>query len=109
MEAFKEKVERLFQRHEELITRKNVAVEDGNGIFTRYKYPVVTAAHTPVFWRYDLDEKSNPYLMERIGMGLDDAAFATSLYFIFRTGVVFWVLSFCARCPRNLSSVSAWL
>ena len=68
MEAFKEKVERLFQRHEELITRKNVAVEDGNGIFTRYKYPVVTAAHTPVFWRYDLDEKSNPYLMERIGM-----------------------------------------
>ena len=60
MEAFKEKVERLFQRHEELITRKNVAVEDGNGIFTRYKYPVVTAAHTPVFWRYDLDEKSNP-------------------------------------------------
>ena len=68
MEAFKEKVERLFQKHEELITRKNVAVEDGNGIFTRYKYPVVTAAHTPVFWRYDLDEKSNPYLMERIGM-----------------------------------------
>ena len=46
MEAFKEKVERLFQRHEELITRKNLAVEDGNGIFTRYKYPVVTAAHT---------------------------------------------------------------
>lgn len=45
-----------------------MAVEDGNGIFTRYKYPVVTAAHTPVFWRYDLDEKSNPYLMERIGM-----------------------------------------
>ena len=68
MEAFKEKVERLFQRHEELITRKNVAWEDGNGIFPRYKYPVVTAAHTPVFWRYDLDEKSNPYLMERIGM-----------------------------------------
>ena len=67
MEAFKEKVERLFQKHEELITRKNVAVEDGNDIFTRYKYPVVTAAHTPVFWRYDLDEKSNPYLMERIG------------------------------------------
>ena len=44
MEAFKEKVERLFQKHEELITRKNVAVEDGNDIFTRYKYPVVTAA-----------------------------------------------------------------
>ena len=46
MEAFKEKVERLFQRHEELITRKNVAVEDGNGIFTRYKYPVVMITET---------------------------------------------------------------
>ncbi len=68
MEAFKEKVERLFQKHEELITRRYGHVEDGNDIFTRYKYPVVTAAHTPVFWRYDLDEKSNPYLMERIGM-----------------------------------------
>lgn len=45
-----------------------MAIEEGNGIFTRYKYPVVTAAHTPVFWRYDLDEDSNPYLMERIGI-----------------------------------------
>ena len=51
MEAFKEKVERLFQRHEELITRKNVDVEEGYDIFTRYKYPVVTDAHKPVFWR----------------------------------------------------------
>lgn len=68
METFNDKVSRLFQEHEELITRKNEPVEGGNGIFTRYKYPVVTAAHTPVFWRYDLDEKSNPHLMERIGM-----------------------------------------
>ena len=37
-------------------------------MYTRYKYPVLTAAHTPVFWRYDLDERTNPYLMERIGM-----------------------------------------
>lgn len=68
METFNDKVSRLFQEHEELITRKNEPVEGGNGIFTRYKYPVVTAAHTPVFWRYDLDAASNPYLMERIGM-----------------------------------------
>ena len=67
METFSDKVKRLFQEHEELITRKNEPVEGGNGIFTRYKYPVVTAAHAPVFWRYDLNEDSNPYLMERIG------------------------------------------
>lgn len=68
MNAFDEKVKRLFAQYEELITRKNEPVEKTNGVFTRYKYPVVTAAHTPVFWRYDLDEKTNPYLMERIGM-----------------------------------------
>lgn len=49
METFSDKVKRLFQEHEELITRKNEPVEGGNGIFTRYKYPVVTAAHAPVF------------------------------------------------------------
>lgn len=68
MDLFEEKVKRLFAQHEELITRKNEPVETTNGVYTRYKYPVVTAAHTPVFWRYDLDEKTNPYLMERIGM-----------------------------------------
>ena len=68
MENFNDQVQELFRKHEELITRKNEPVTDGNGIFTRYKYPVITAAHTPVFWRYDLDEQSNPYLMERIGM-----------------------------------------
>ena len=64
MNSHSEKVAKLFAEHEALITRKNEALNGGNGIFTRYKYPVVTAAHTPVFWRYDLDEKSNPYLME---------------------------------------------
>ena len=66
--TFEDKVKRLFAQHEELITRKNEPVETTNGVYTRYKYPVVTAAHTPVFWRYDLDEKTNPHLMERIGM-----------------------------------------
>ena len=68
MKPFAEKVQALLDKHEELITRKNIPLEDGNGIYTRYQYPVVTAAHTPVFWRYDLDEETNPYLMERIGV-----------------------------------------
>ena len=65
---FQKKIEDLLSKHEALITRKNIPLEDGNGIITRYTYPIITAAHTPVFWRYDLDEKSNPHLMERIGM-----------------------------------------
>ena len=48
-------------------------------------------------------------LMERIGMTLDDAAFATSLYFIFRTAGCFLDHSSCVRCLRNLSSVSVLL
>lgn len=68
MEVFKSKVLRLFREYEELIVRKNEPTDSTNGIFTRYKNPVLTAAHTPVFWRYDLDEYTNPNLMERIGM-----------------------------------------
>ena len=68
MKRFDEKVKSLFDEHEALLTRKNEPAGGGNGVFTRYKYPILTAAHTPVFWRYDLDEQSNPYLMERIGM-----------------------------------------
>ena len=68
MNAFEHKLKTLFDNYERLITRKNEPVEGGNGIVTRYKYPILTAAHTPVFWRYDLDCATNPYLMERIGM-----------------------------------------
>ena len=65
---YKEKINALLKDYEALITQKNEPVENGNGIFTRYKHPVLTAAHTPIFWRYDLDENSNPYLMERISI-----------------------------------------
>ena len=56
MEQFQEKVNELFAKHETLLSRKNIPLEDGNGIFTRYQHPVLTAAHTPIFWRYDLNE-----------------------------------------------------
>jgi 4-O-beta-D-mannosyl-D-glucose phosphorylase len=65
---FQRKVRQLFQEHEKLIRRKNSKLKTGNGIFDRYQYPVVTAEHTPIFWRYDLAPKSNPFLMERMGI-----------------------------------------
>lgn len=68
MMTFENRVQSLFNDYEELITRTNNPFEKGNGIFTRYQNPILTAAHTPVFWRYDLDERTNPFLMERIGM-----------------------------------------
>ena len=45
MEQFQEKVNELFAKHETLLSRKNIPLEDGNGIFTRYQHPVLTAAH----------------------------------------------------------------
>lgn len=54
--------------HEDLINKKNKPVLPGNGIFERYKNPVVTAEHIPIHWRYDLDRESNPFFMERFGI-----------------------------------------
>lgn len=54
--------------HFALLERKNYPVKEHNGIYQRYAYPVVTADHTPLFWRYDLNEQSNPFLMERFGI-----------------------------------------
>ena len=68
MATFQERLNKITSDYEALINRKNIACNDGNGIYTRYKYPILTAKHTPIFWRYDLDETTNPYLMERIGM-----------------------------------------
>lgn len=68
MNQFQDRITSLLAEHEVLITHKNTPEEQNNGIFTRYKNPALTAAHTPVFWRYDLDETTNPFLMERIGM-----------------------------------------
>ncbi len=58
----------LLKRHDELITRKNAKVEDGNGIYDRYVFPVVTADHAPLAWRYDFDPQSNPFMMQRMGI-----------------------------------------
>lgn len=65
---FKEKLSKIEHDYEALITRTNIPEKGGNGVFVRYKYPILTAAHAPITWRYDLDERSNPFLMERIGM-----------------------------------------
>lgn len=62
------KIKILFEQQETLINQQNVAIKAGNGIFARYQHPIITAAHTPVFWRYDLNPETNPFLMERQGV-----------------------------------------
>ncbi len=53
---------------EALITRKNEKAAEQNGIFDRWAYPVLTAAHAPVEWQYDLDADTNPFFMKRLGI-----------------------------------------
>ena len=65
---YQEKVEALRQRHEALLQRKNQVMEGGNGIYEKYVYPILTAEHTPLEWKYDFNEKDNPFLMQRIMM-----------------------------------------
>lgn len=68
LEEFNKRKKILFDKYEKLITRKNEKTEKNNGIFYRYKYPVLTAEHVPPFWKYDLDYNTNPHLMERLGV-----------------------------------------
>jgi 4-O-beta-D-mannosyl-D-glucose phosphorylase len=66
--AFKERLQLLESSHNSLIERRNIKQPLGNGIFDRYIYPILTKDHTPLFWRYDLNPGTNPFLMERIGV-----------------------------------------
>ena len=67
-EDFALKVKRLKDNHKALLSQPNMPSVVYNGIYTRYVNPILTAAHTPLEWRYDFSEKDNPFLMERIMM-----------------------------------------
>jgi len=69
----------LEAEHQTLLQQLNQQEGIGNGIFERYQYPVLTAAHVPLTWRYDLDRQRNPYLMERTGINA-----------VFNAGAIKW-------------------
>jgi 4-O-beta-D-mannosyl-D-glucose phosphorylase len=68
MNSFEFRLGNLTELHEVLVTRRNRRIEPGNGVYHRYENPVLTGAHAPVAWRYDLDPVTNPHLMERFGI-----------------------------------------
>ena len=65
---FEKRLAKMKKNHEEILDRPNTACECGNGIITRYKNPVLTAQHTPLHWRYDFNQQTNPFFMERFGI-----------------------------------------
>lgn len=78
MSNFQSKIATLRAAHEALLTRPNEPMAENGlstfdfrlstGIYTKYQYPILTAEHTPLEWRYDFNEQDNPYLMQRIMM-----------------------------------------
>lgn len=66
--VFNQRLQALQDVYHDLIERRNEKEELGNGVYDRYVNPVLTAQHAPVFWKYDLNPATNPYLMERFGI-----------------------------------------
>jgi 4-O-beta-D-mannosyl-D-glucose phosphorylase len=76
---FEQRLLKLENAWEQVVNRPNQVIEPGNGIFDRYINPVLTSAHVPLSWRYDLNPESNPYLMERFGINA-----------VFNAGAIKW-------------------
>ncbi|KAA9130453.1 glycosidase [Marinihelvus fidelis] len=69
MTGFDPRLSRLRAELDALLRRTNSPVDEaGNGIYERWRHPVVTRDHVPLEWRYDLDPVTNPHLLERIGV-----------------------------------------
>jgi 4-O-beta-D-mannosyl-D-glucose phosphorylase len=68
MMDFYERLEQLESEHRNILKAPNEPELSTTGIFHRYRLPILTAAHTPLHWRYDLDPRTNPFLMERFGI-----------------------------------------
>ncbi len=78
-DSFKKRLRKLEKSWEALIKKPNPPIKESNGVFNRHQYPILTARHTPLFWRYDLNRKTNPYLMERVGINA-----------VFNAGAIKW-------------------
>jgi len=76
---FTNQLKQLQRQHEQLIQRRNRPQPNGNGIFDRYEFPVLTAEHVPLFWRYDFNYAANPHLMTRLGINC-----------VFNVGAIEW-------------------
>ncbi|MBP1564231.1 MAG: glycosidase [Oscillospiraceae bacterium] len=68
MTLFEKNYQEQLDKYNKLIELKNEPTNFYNGIYTRYKNPVLTRNHIPLFWKYDLNPSTNPFFMERLGI-----------------------------------------
>jgi len=67
MTSFRKRLKSKMADYETLIARANKPAQ-GTGVYQRWQHPVLTADHCPVFWCYDMNEATNPGLLERQGV-----------------------------------------
>ncbi|MBP3721021.1 MAG: glycosidase [Clostridia bacterium] len=59
----------LMEAYERLLSRPNPVDEHFyNGLYVRYRNPVLTREHIPPFWMYDANPETNPFMMQRLGV-----------------------------------------
>ena len=78
-DRFKVRYDQIQNEHEDLIGKKNEMLFSQNGIYSRFKNPILTRDHVPLHWRFDLNSKTNPLFMERIGFNA-----------VFNAGAIKW-------------------
>lgn len=66
--AFFEQIRDLYRDQEAYIVKRNERINNWNGIYHKYRYPVLTWHHAPIHWRFDLNYQTNPFLQERLGV-----------------------------------------
>ena len=59
----------LMESYERLLSRPNPEDEHFyNGLYTRFRNPILTREHIPPFWMYDANPETNPFMMQRLGV-----------------------------------------
>ncbi|MFI5169445.1 MAG: glycosidase [Vicinamibacterales bacterium] len=98
---FEKALRRWTSQHTDLVELKNSRVRDAGGVYERWENPVLTASHAPLFWRYDLDRRRNPFLLERHGLAAVGAAGAVE-----RAGKICLVVRLVARDGGSFFAVA---
>ncbi len=111
--AFDKQLKSLFVAHNKFVLQKNTKLVSENGIYSRYKRPILTRDHAPIYWRYDMDYRSNPDLLQRLGVNTTFNAGAIELngkYYLIARVEGFDVKSFfaVAESPDGINNFRFW-
>jgi len=67
-DSYDKRLDQLKNDYQEIISKSNAIVSSNNGVYSRWQRPIITTAHIPYFWKYNLDKAANPLLVETMGI-----------------------------------------